>query len=67
MSKQIALAMQRVGMILIVTVMLLDHFVFQIEEDFILTCAIISAVLLAVSISRLKYIEAKEDCGQAGK
>lgn len=67
MSKQIALAMQRVGMILIVTVMLLDHFVFQIEEDFILTCAIISAVLLAISISRLKYIEAKEDCGQAGK
>ena len=67
MSKQIALAMQRVGMILIVTVMLLDHFVFQIEEGFSLTCAIISAVLLAVSISRLKYIEAKEDCGQAGK
>ena len=67
MSKQIAFAMQRVGMILIVTVMLLDHFVFQIEEGFILTCAIISAVLLAVSISRLKYIEVKEDCGQAGK
>ena len=30
MSKQIALIMQRAGMILIVTVMLLDQFVFQI-------------------------------------
>ena len=67
MSKQIALIMQRAGMILIVTVMLLDQFVFQIEEAFLLTCAIISAVLLAVSITRLKYIEVKKECRQAEK
>lgn len=67
MSKQIALIMQRAGMILIVTVMLLDQFFFQIEEAFLLTCAIISAVLLAVSITRLKSIEVKEECRQTGK
>lgn len=60
MTKQIALTMQRVGMILIVTVMLIDHFVFQIEEGFILTSAILAAIFLAVSINRLKYIEIKE-------
>ena len=67
MSPPIALIMQRAGMILIVTVMLLDQFDFQIEEAFLLTCAIISAVLLAVSITRLKYIEVKKECRQAGK
>lgn len=67
MSKQIALTMQRAGMVLIVTVMLINQFVFQIEEGFLLTCAIISAVLLAVSITRLKYIEVKEESRQAGK
>lgn len=67
MSKQIVLVLQRVGMMIIVTVMLLDHFVFRISEEFILTIAIVSAILLTVSINVLKCIEIREECSETYK
>lgn len=60
MTKEFAITLQRLGMILIVTVMVMDHYFFHIQERFILACAVISAILLATSITRLKLLEIKE-------
>lgn len=62
MTKEFAITLQRLGMILIVTVMVLDHYFFHIQNGFLLACAVISAILLATSITSLKLLEIKENC-----
>lgn len=62
MTKEFAITLQRLGMILIVTVMVMDHYFLHIQKKFILGCAVISAILLATSITRLKLLEIKEKC-----
>lgn len=62
MTKEFAITLQRLGMILIVTVMVMDHYFLHIQKRFILACAVISAILLATSITRLKLLEIKENC-----
>ena len=42
------------GSILIRTVMLADRFLFSIQDGFILTCAVISAVALTIGIRTVK-------------
>lgn len=63
-TKGQALTLQRLGMVLIVTVMLTDRFLFSIREEFILVCAVISAAALILSITKLKLIEVREEAKQ---
>ncbi len=63
MTKEHALILQNIGMILIVTVMLMDHFIFTLQDGFLLACAIISAVLLITGIVTRKILEAREEAG----
>jgi hypothetical protein len=54
MTRQQGVNIQTAGMLIIVSVMLLDKFIFSIQEEFILVCAIISVVLMAVGIRAVK-------------
>ena len=44
MSRQRGRQLQGFGCVLIVTVMLIDHFLFTLQDNFVLACAIVSAV-----------------------
>lgn len=46
--------MEAFGSILIVTVMLTDRFLFGIQDKFILACAMISAITLALGVRTVK-------------
>ena len=61
MTKSLAESMKIMGSIIIVTVMLIDHFIFSVSDGFILVCAIISAILLSVSIVWLKIDEVRSE------
>lgn len=63
MTKEHALILQNIGMILIVTVMLMDHFVFTLQDGFLLVCAIVSAALLIIGIVSRKILEVREEAG----
>ncbi len=63
MTKERALILQNIGMILIVTVMLMDRFVFTLQDGFLLVCAVISAVLLGTAIVVRRIFEAREEAG----
>lgn len=67
LTKPQALTLQRLGMILIVTVMLTDRFLFPLKEGFLLTSAVISAAALILSITSLKLIQVKEEAGKQEK
>ena len=60
MSKTQGQQLQAMGCILIVTVMLLDHF-FSIQEGFVLAAAILSAALLIAGIQIVKRADSGQD------
>ena len=54
LSRRRGLQLEAFGSILIITVMLADRFLFSIQDGFILTCAVISAVALTIGIRTVK-------------
>ena len=54
LSRRRGLQLEAFGSILIRTVMLADRFLFSIQDGFILTCAVISAVALTIGIRTVK-------------
>ena len=54
LSRRRALQLEALGSVLICTVMLADRFLFTLQDDFVLTTAIISAVLLTIGIRVVK-------------
>ena len=50
MSRRNARMLQNFGMLLIVVVMLTDKFLFTLKDEFILVCAVVSAIALAESM-----------------
>lgn len=55
LDRRQGLHLEAFGSILIITVMLTDHFLFSIQDGFILACAILSAITLAIGIRTVKY------------
>ena len=60
MSRQRGRQLQGFGCVLIVTVMLIDHFLFTLQDGFLLTCAILSAAALIVGIRVVKRADDRE-------
>lgn len=54
LSRQRGLQLEAFGSILIVTVMLADRFLFTLQDGFVLTAAIVSAVFLTIGIRVVK-------------
>ena len=54
LSRRRGLQLEALGSVLICTVMLADRFLFTLQDDFVLTTAIISAVLLTIGIRVVK-------------
>lgn len=54
MSRQRGLQLEAFGCILIVTVMLTDRFLFTLQDNFVLACAIVSAAALTAGIRAVK-------------
>lgn len=54
LSRRRGLQLEAFGSVLIVTVILADRFLFIIQDGFILTCAVISAVALILGIRTVK-------------
>lgn len=54
MSRQRGLQFEAFGCILIVTVMLIDRFLFTLQDGFLLACAVISAITLIIGIRVVK-------------
>lgn len=65
MSKRQGQRLQGMGCVLILTVMLVDHFLFSIQESFILAAAGLSAALLIAGIRMVKLAEIRQE--QAGQ
>ena len=54
LSRRRGLQLEALGSVLICTVMLADRFLFTLQDSFVLTTAIISAVLLTIGIHVVK-------------
>ena len=54
LSRRRGLQLEALGSVLICTVMLADRFLFTLQDGFVLTIAIISAVLLTIGIRVVK-------------
>lgn len=54
LSRRRGLQLEALGSVLICTVMLTDRFLFTLQDCFVLTTAIISAVLLTIGIRVVK-------------
>lgn len=54
MSRQRGLQFEAFGCILIVMVMLIDRFLFTLQDGFLLACAVISAITLIIGIRVVK-------------
>lgn len=67
MSKKQALILQNIGMVLIVGIMTIDHFLFAVQEEMILVCAILSALLLIMAIYVRKKHEQDTDRQSKGR
>lgn len=63
MTKKTAETLQWIGCILIVSAMLVSHFLIAVPEPVMLGIAIVSCVFMAIGIGRLRILEAKEECG----
>lgn len=59
MSRQRGLQFEAFGCILIVTVMLIDRYLFGLQDGFILACAIVSAITLTIGIRAVKLADEK--------
>ena len=53
-SRRLGIQLEALGSVLICTVMLADRFLFTLQDGFVLTTAIISAVLLTIGIRVVK-------------
>lgn len=65
LSRQRGLQLEAFGSILIVTVMLADRFLYEIQSGFLLACAFVSAAALIVGIRTVK--RADEEAAAAAK
>ena len=54
LSRRRGLQLEALGSVLICTVMLADRFLFTLQDNFVLACAIVSAVALIVGIRVVK-------------
>lgn len=63
MTKKTAETLQWIGCILIVSAMLVSHFLIVIPKSAMLGIAIVSCILMIIGIGRLRILEAKEECG----
>lgn len=59
LSRRRGLQLEALGSVLICTVMLADQFLFTLQDSFVLTTAIISAVLLTIGIRVVKRHDEK--------
>ena len=59
LSRRRGLQLEALGSVLICTVMLADRFLFTLQDSFVLTTAIISAVLLTIGIRVVKRHDEK--------
>lgn len=59
LSRRRGLQLEALGSVLICTVMLTDRFLFTLQDGFVLTIAIISAVLLTIGIRVVKRHDEK--------
>lgn len=59
LSRRRGLQLEALGSVLICTVMLADQFLFTLQDGFVLTTAIISAVLLTIGIRVVKRHDEK--------
>lgn len=59
LSRRRGLQLEALGSVLICTVMLVDRFLFTLQDGFVLTTAIISAVLLTIGIRVVKRHDEK--------
>ena len=59
LSRRRGLQLEALGSVLICTVMLADRFLFTLQDGFVLTIAIISAVLLTIGIRVVKRADDK--------
>lgn len=59
LSRRRGLQLEALGSVLICTVMLTDRFLFTLQDCFVLTTAIISAVLLTIGIRVVKRHDEK--------
>ena len=57
LTRDLGLQLQYFGCVLIVTVMLTDRYLFGVQNKFILTCAIISAIFLTAGIRIVKKFD----------
>lgn len=55
LTRQQGLHLEAFGSLLIITVILTDHFLFGVQDGFILACAILSAITLTIGIRTVKY------------
>ncbi len=61
MSKKTATIIEWIGCIMVVMAMLFSHFVIPVAESILLSIAIVSFILMATGMIRLKIIEAQEE------
>lgn len=61
MKRARGMRLQGIGCVLIVTVMLTDHFLFSIQDGFILAMAILSAALLITGMMIVRLEDARAE------
>lgn len=61
MSRQRGLQFEAFGCILIITVMLIDRYLFGLQDGFILACAVVSAITLIIGIRTVKLADEKAE------
>ena len=66
LSRRRGLQLEAFGSSLIVTVMLIDRFLFSVQDGFILTCALLSAAALIVGIRTVKRADDEAGAGERG-
>ena len=59
MRRKLGMRLKGVGCVVIVTVMLTDHFLFTIHDGFILAMAILSAIMLIAGIVIVRIEDAR--------
>ena len=66
LSRRRGLQLEALGSVLICTVMLADRFLFTLQDSFVLTTAIISAVLLTIGIRVVKRHDEENQTDPSG-
>lgn len=61
MTRELGLRLQAIGCVIVVTPMLMDHFLFSLKEGFLLCAAVVAAALLIAGIAVVKVAEARAE------